>query len=128
MEMYYFFKIVGALFFFVGLGALGNFDYYKKVWLNISKDGLVLYMLGMFNIVLGCLLVSVFDSWDAPDAMLAALLSWMVLLKGIVTVLFPKVQAGIVKSFTKNAAYLKTSIFFIIILGTLFIYLGYIGL
>lgn len=116
-------KIASVVLLSAGVGLVLNKGYYKRMEEKFMQEAGVDYLAGIFTITIGCLILNYNNVWEASWAVVITLLGWIVLIKGISTLAFPKAMKVLTKAVTKTKM-LKYYPAISIIFGLL---LGYIG-
>lgn len=83
-------KTLAITYLSAGLGMLISQDVYKKMLPNFLKQREVMYLGGLFALVIGMILVENHNIWDGTWVMLVSLVGWIALLKGVMILALPK--------------------------------------
>lgn len=118
-------KALGLYLVIVGAGMLINGEKFKKMLLPILKDpGMVLFT-GLMALIVGIPLVLIHNLWVMDWRVLITILAWGTLIKGAVRMFFPEF---IIKQSTmvmKNKIMYNCLVGFLLALGVLLLYLGF---
>jgi len=117
-------KLYGAVAVALGLGMLINAKYYKKVFVDMMKDGTFMFVWSCFAIVLGLLIVMNHNVWEASWVVIVTLIGWIGLVKGVLMMVFPKF-VKIFEGWFKNTAFFMAGGAGSLILGGVLLYLGF---
>jgi len=120
------FQFIGLIYLAVGLGILLNPRYYKQMFADFKTSIAVMYLGGIFAFAIGFLLITFHNIWVKDISVIITIVGWMALLKGISILVLPKLMMKTMDIFINE----KTNILmimagFVIILGTLFAWLGF---
>jgi len=119
-------QIAAVIYLSVGVGMLINPDYYQRLFAEVSKDSLAMYVGGFMALILGFTLVTYHNIWVQGWQVLVTIIGWLALIKGFLILAFPRVMQRLTKSMlkTKNTSSLSV---FVILLGLIFMYFGFIA-
>jgi hypothetical protein len=117
-------KIAAVIYLCVGLGALFNKKHFMRVLEDYAKDAGLDYLGALMALILGFLMINVYNVWAWNWTVLITLLGWGSLLKGAIHLLFPE------QTMILTQRYLKMDVFGIIVtlclvLGLVFSYFGF---
>ena len=119
-------KALGLYLVIVGAGMLINSEKFKQMLLPILKDpGMVLFT-GFFALVVGIPMVVVHNLWVMDWRLIITLLAWLTLLKGVVRMFFPEFIINQTSIWIENKGMYYGLVIFLIALGFLLLYFGYL--
>ena len=108
-------KVMGIYLAIEGLALIINKKYLIRAIKEMLKTKGVIYVFSFFTLILGILLVVGHNVWTADWVGLVTLLGWLVLIKGVLNVLFPKIGLKVAEKFMPSAWYTGTGVVLIII-------------
>lgn len=83
-------QIMGIVLVTVGFAVLVNRKNMKKVVEGLMADSALMYVTGLFILILGLLVVMNHNIWQGGWQTLVTALGWLTLLKGVVCLVFPE--------------------------------------
>jgi hypothetical protein len=119
------FQLMGIVYLAVGVGILLNYSHYKKMIEDFVNDTTALYLGGIMALVVGYLLVNYHNIWVKDWHVIITVIGWAALIKGLFILILPKSMILLTKAFLKLKSIMIVETVFIIIVGLLFMYLGY---
>lgn len=118
-------QIMGPVGVITGLAVYLNMKRMKPMVKDLIKSPALIYVSGFALLVLGMFLVLKHNTWERDWTLLITLLSWAILLKGILYVMFPKSVIEMGQDWTKNDAVYRWGSLVWIVLGAYLTYMGY---
>ncbi len=119
-------KLFGAVYVAVGLGMLFSPKYYSKAVKEMVKEYGMMYFGGAVALVVGLAIVLHHNVWQGWP-ILVTVLGWAALVKGFALLIFPEWMSKFTKHFFKSAESLGWWGFFVLTLGLLFSYFGWLA-
>jgi hypothetical protein len=118
------FQLLGLAYFSMGVGMLVNPKFFKNIMYDLEHSTANVYYGGLICLAIGFPLVSFYNVWDLDSSLIITLLGWLSLAKGIALLMIPTQTMTLYKKMKieKFGDYIS---YVIIILGVLFLYLGY---
>ena len=107
-------KVMGIYLAIEGLALIVNKKYLMKAIHGLLKTKGIIYIFSFFVLILGIMLVVGHNVWTADWVGLVTLLGWLVLIKGVFNVLFPKIGLKLAEKFTPSSWYTPTGVALII--------------
>ena len=83
-------QLMGPILIAVGLGFLFNRGFYSKMAKDFEQHDGLMYLAGIFTMLLGLLMVLNHNIWELNTVGLITLLGWATLVKGAVILIMPK--------------------------------------
>ncbi len=118
-------KALGLYLVIVGAGMLINGEKFRKMLLPILKDpGMVLFT-GFLALIVGIPMVIIHNLWVMDWRVLITILAWLTLIKGAVRMFFPEFVINQSTRFIKKKGLYNGLVAFMLALGALLLYLGY---
>lgn len=118
-------QIMGVLYFLIGLAFLFNKKHYKTIFKDVLKSNLFMFFWWLFWFVLGLIILYFYYEITFTREWLITFVWFASLFKWLSWLLFPKQFKILVKLFSKPK-YFDLITFFILVIGILLIYLGFI--
>jgi len=121
-------KIIGVIYLSFGLGMLFNKEYYSKAFENVLESSTYLIFGGILAIIFGLLILEYHNIWSNIWSnnwtVIITIIGWIALFKGILILTFPK-SFNSFKPLIKSKGLIRFLTIFVILVGCLFIYLGF---
>ena len=108
-------KVMGIYLAIEGLALIVNKKYLIKVIRELLKTKGVIYIFSFFTLILGIMLVVGHNIWTKDWVGLVTLLGWLILVKGVMNVLFPKIGLKMAEKFTPSSWYTPTGVALIVV-------------
>ena len=99
------------------LGYFLNPKHYSNLLKEYGKSKSTLFLHGYIEVVLGFLLVMSHNYWGHDWKLIVTLISWGVLIEGLLMLLFPEGMMGFAKSLNKNNSGLNFVMFMCLLGG-----------
>ncbi len=116
-------KIIGVIYFSFGIGILFNKKYYSKTIKNLLDDSTYLVLGGILAVIFGLFIIEFHNNWVENWTVIITVIGWVVLLKGVLILAFPK-SLTIFKPLFKADVLNIYLAPLIIIFGIIFLYFG----
>lgn len=118
-------RIVAVLYIAVSVGVLFDQISFKKLYLDMIKNAGLMYIMGLFALVIGFILVHYHNIWAWNWTVLVTLIGWAALIKGVMIITFPKSLDFFKPMFTGK--FLGVFPYFTLVFGLIFGYFGFIA-
>ena len=119
------FKIIGLVYFGIGLGILANQKFYRDLLKNYIETPLLAPIGGTAALLFGVLISTYHNIWHGWP-ILITILGWIALFKGITILVAPRLHFAMVGALQKRPLLLYLSGTFATLLGLLLIYTSYL--
>ena len=119
-------QLLGVLYLVMGFSFLFNQKYYRKLFKDITKSNIFMFLGWYIALVIGFTILLYFNELTLSKEWLVAVLWWIAFIKWILLLRFPNFITKISKIFFKKENFSLIS-FSIIIFWLILIYLGYFG-
>jgi hypothetical protein len=119
-------KIISVIYLSVAVGGIFSADHYRRLKDDMFKNTALTYFMGFTAVVIGFLMVNYHNIWEKNWTVLITIIGWLVLIKGILIIAFPKFFQSFSKPFFKGSV-LRILPYVWISLGLLFGYFGFIS-
>lgn len=107
----------------IGLGMLFNTKYYLKSFDAMMKESGMIYLGGVFALLIGFLMVTRHNVWEGWPTIIT-IFGWMALLKGVMLIVFPGLAMPVFKAWFKSKRVLRIIGVFALFIGG---FLGYVS-
>ncbi len=94
-------KLMGPIYFVIGLGVLINPAYFRSVAREVAASPALLYLTAVFALVAGGLIVILNNVWSGWPIVIT-ILGWLAILKGTVRILAPTRSTEMINRFIAN--------------------------
>lgn len=118
-------QILGIIITVFGLSVLVNKKSIIALLDETTQSQGVLWILGFITLIFGGLIVVFNNVWSSGLQLFITIIGWLVLLKGIVTLVFPDFTVRIYKKWV-NIQVIIFSGFITFIIGLILLYLGFV--
>ncbi|MBU6323092.1 MAG: hypothetical protein KGI41_00820 [Patescibacteria group bacterium] len=118
-------QMMGPILFAVGIGVLVSKDYYLDVYRNLKNETLAVLTAGIIATAAGIVLVLNHNTWMTLPEMLVSLFGWIVLIKGLVLLVFPKAMERVGANFAK-AGYMNACGVVVLVVGAYLTWFAYL--
>lgn len=122
-QSYVFANFLGLYLLILGLVLVTRYEYYTMLFRSVKLTPFNMLMTGFLTIFFGLFLIEHHNVWVFKPRLLLTLLSWWILLKGLVIVLFPEAMVELYYRFMTPKRVLIGS-FICIVLGILMVFDG----
>ena len=113
-------QLLAIIYIGAGLAGLINKTNYKKIMDGIFKQSALVYLSGMFALLIGGLLVIFHNMWVADWPVIITVIGWIGMLKGFILLAWP----NHLKKMSSPLLSMKALPWFMLVLGLVFAYLG----
>jgi hypothetical protein len=119
-------KIIGWFYIIVAAGMISNPRAYQKIMEDFSANSALVYLSGIFALLIGFLMVFTHDIWEANWTVIITIFGWLSLIKGVWLLLVPNTVAKITALYQKKAGLLKVYAVLMLALGIFLLVKGYV--
>lgn len=112
-------RLFSLYFIVLGIALVFNKAHYRRTIEEVLRDDSLLFFMAIITLIMGILLVFFHNMWVSDWRVIITLLAWLVFIKGIVRLWFPRLIRKMAKMFSGNGLYYVVAI--IMVLG---LYLG----
>jgi hypothetical protein len=119
-------KIIGPLFVIVGAGIFINLEHYRRLIADFGASPLSIYMAGTTAVLLGLLIVTYHNVWEWRWPVIITILGWLIVIKGAVRVIAPKLVADRAARYARNTNIVMTTAIVTFVLGAVLCYFAYV--
>jgi len=126
MDVSYFLaQTLGVYLVILSLSLLNNPDNFISVISGIFHNAALQFLIGMNILIIGILMVVSHNVWTASWAVVVTILSWLIFIKGLLYIAFPKVIHAMSQPFlgSKNLMYAGAMVN--LVLGLWLCYMGF---
>lgn len=122
-QSYVFANFLGLYLLILGLVIMTRYEYYTALLRSVKLTPFNMLVTGMLTIFFGLFLIEHHNVWILKPRLLLTLLSWWILLKGLVIILFPEAMIELYYRWINPKRVLGGAIF-CIILGAFMVFDG----
>jgi hypothetical protein len=110
-------SIAGPICLAIGLGIIFNLKNYKEVIGDFFRNAGLIYLGGVFSLLIGLLIVLVHNKWAANWSVIITILGWLSLIKGLWLIILPGTLSKMVSAYAKKTNFLVIHCLVILALG-----------
>lgn len=114
------YQLLGLAFFALGLGMLANPKTARQFFEETVYNAATVYYAGLAALIIGYLLITF-----SGRSIFLFIVGWLALIKGLYLLLFPASAEKLGKMIAKRQNCLAVSTWVILLLGLLFLFIGY---
>jgi hypothetical protein len=114
--------LMGSALVIVGI-TLFNKSYFSAVMTDLADSKGLLWVTGLITLIMGMVIVALYNVWTADWRVLVTLLGWLTLIKGAVIMLFPSSVMLLYRRFLSNHLLTYSGVY-TLVLGGLLLFLG----
>ncbi len=118
-------EIMGLYLIIMSISVLVNKKLMPDLIKDVAKNATLMLFGGAITLILGLFLVLIHNVWTADWVGLITLLSWLVLLKGLVLVIFPEKALSLGVKMQGNVITVSSVI--MLVVGIYLTYIGFIA-
>jgi hypothetical protein len=118
-------RIIGLFCVVIAAGMISNPRAYQKMIEDFSKNLALVYLSGIFALLIGFLMVSMHNVWRADWTVIITIFGWLGLIKGVWLLLLPNTVAKITALYQKKASLLVFYAVLMLALGIFLLVKGY---
>lgn len=118
-------QILGIAYLAVGIGALINPDFYKKLLEDYTKNLPVVYLNGFLILFIGYLLITFHGEWVKDWPVLITIIGWVAFLKGLFMLALPKMYTKFSLVLKKKKGHFIAEAMVVTLVGAFLSYLGF---
>jgi hypothetical protein len=111
----------------VGVGMLANRQAYERLIGDFLKNAALLYLGGIFALVVGLLIVLTHNVWKGGWPAVITVFGWISIVKGAWLLVFPDTAPGVIKAYQKRSPFLLAQAAILILIGLGLTIFGYFG-
>jgi hypothetical protein len=119
-------QALAIVYLSIGVGMLVDKKHYKKLFDEVFKDTLGMYLGGIIALVMGFALVTYHNEWVQDWTVLITIIGWLALVKGVMLLAFPGAFLGWTKGMFKPKN-LGAYAFVVLVIGLVFGYFGFVA-
>jgi len=119
------FQVFSIVYIAVGVGILINADFYKRLFADFIEHASVMYLGGAMALAIGYLILAFHNTWTMDLSVIITIIGWLALIKGIATMVQPKLVIALARAMTGSDGLLKIVGIAVVIIGLAFSFLGF---
>lgn len=116
-------KAFGLYLLIVGTGMLIN-PKIKLMFEDIMNDPPLVYVTDFIGLILGILMITIHNVWEADWRLIITLIGWLMLIRGTVRIVFPQLGNEIILKWVQCSAAYYTTIVIMLAAGAILYYTG----
>jgi len=117
-------KLWGFYLIIVPLALLLRPRHIKQLF-ALAEQPAALFLLGMFNVVIGTAILLAYNTFDGGLKTIITILGWVVLVKGLAYLFFPKWSLSMIETWKKNDEHwVPIALVASIIIGCVLVFMG----
>jgi hypothetical protein len=118
-------RIIGVLYFSLGIGLLLYSGYYREFFQKVLEKKGFMFLGGMLAIIVGFLIIENHSVYTDVWTSIISIIGWLALIKGIIIFAFPK-SFGFFTSLMQKKTFTYVLTPFVLIFGLFFLYYGFL--
>lgn len=118
-------KLLGPYCIIVAVGIMFNLKTYQKVMQDFSKNTALIYLGGVFALIIGLLIVLSHNIWVANWMVIITIFGWAGLIKGVWLIMLPNTAIKFTEAYQRKTALLVIHLIIIFALGVCLTVFGY---
>jgi hypothetical protein len=118
-------RLLALLYVSIGVGLLISRAHYQAVYRAFFDNPALAYLGGLIALFIGFVIVSIHNEWDPGWPLLVTVFGWVVMIKGVILLAFPRVLLGLGQRLMGKAQFMVWEGVFALGLGLVFAYLGF---
>lgn len=115
-------QLIGPTLLILALGMMANHERYEKLYKEMDKHGLTVFMIGVATTVLGLAMVLKHNLWGSAQEVIISFIGWAALVKGVALFAMPKQMTSFAKDMS---SYLQYGLLVWLVVGGYLTWLGY---
>lgn len=119
-------KAIGIYYIVVSIAFLINKTRLRGLIIDTMNNPAFLFLSGFMALIIGILLVVSHNLWVEDWRVIITIIGWLALLKGITIIFFPAPLIKLSKKWMQNDAAYYPTFLFVLLLGVLLLYFGYL--
>ncbi|MCF7846168.1 MAG: hypothetical protein K9L85_02930 [Candidatus Peribacteraceae bacterium] len=118
-------QVIGPVIAAAGIGFIFHPKFYKKIMKDFEAHEGLTYVMGIFVMALGIVLVMNHNLWNSLAEIIISIIAWGALIKGATFLVVPNLLFAISKPMVKNAGLMKFAMAVMLAAGAYLSYVGY---
>jgi hypothetical protein len=118
-------QVSGLYLVILGLTMLLHQENFISIVTGIFHNAAIQYILGLNLLLIGLLMVDSHNIWESSWIVVVTILSWLILLKGLFYVVFPKQMTVLAHHFIRRKQWVYASAIINLFLGLYLCYMGF---
>ncbi|KKC05390.1 hypothetical protein [Mycobacterium nebraskense] len=120
----FFSRVLGPFLVVVDVTAVARVSDMQSLLSQFEANSMWTFVTGAFVLLLGLTIVAAHQSWHGAAAIIVSLIGWVIVLRGLLLVAFPKFFASLAKDMIGAQAWWITACVVFALVG---LYLSYVG-
>ena len=122
------FQLIGLIYAAAGIRGIFDKAAYRDILKGSIDSPALYYLFGLLALVLGFLLVMFHNEWSMSWSVIITIFGWIALIEGVLIIAYPPFFIKISNWMVKKDMFLRVYAFIALILGALFLILGFVVL
>lgn len=119
------FQLLGLAYVVMGLRGVINKDPYKDLLDGYASSPALLFLTGLVALTVGFLLVTFHNEWSMSWSVIITIFGWLALIKGALILAVPEFFLKMSGAMQKGRKFFRAYAVFVLLLGVLFLLLGF---
>ncbi len=119
------FQLLGLVYAAAGVRGIIDKEAYRDILKDSIESPALYYLFGLLALVLGFLLVVYHNEWSLSWSVIITIFGWIAFIEGILIIAFPALFLKLSEWMVKKEKFLRVYAFVALILGILFLLLGF---
>jgi hypothetical protein len=119
------FQLLGLIYAAAGIRGVIDREAYRDILKDSIDSPALYYSFGLLALVVGFLLVAFHNEWSMSWSVIITIFGWIALIEGILIIALPALFLKISAWMVKKDSFLRVYAFVALILGVLFLLLGF---
>ena len=119
------FQLLGLVYAAAGIRGIIDKEAYRVIMKDSIESPALYYLFGLLALVLGFLLVVYHNEWSLSWSVIITIFGWIAFIEGILIIAFPALFLKLSEWMVKKEKFLRVYAFVALILGILFLVLGF---
>lgn len=117
-------RVIGLYFLVISIIMFTDMQSFMMHIKGMLNSESLIFMTGFFTLILGILLIAGHNRWVMGRSLFITLFGWMVIIKGILLIIYPKWLHDLSLEYTKNLDLAQGVACICMVLGFIFLFFG----
>ena len=118
-------RVFGIFYLVAAVSIMVNRQFYQKFMEDYCKNTALVFFTGMFALIIGIVIVLLYNVWVADWTVIITIIGWTALIKGIWIIVFPNSVPKFMQAYQKNAGLLGIHAIGALIFGIVLTFFGF---
>lgn len=120
-------RIFGVVMVVIYGGLLLNQRYYHRIWQDLQKQPLLLFISGFIALILGLIVIHVHSVWSLDWRGIITFLGWLMIFNGVMRIVCPEIVLKIAEKVAKNQLIINITSTIMFLIGLYISFVGFYG-